>query len=595
MCGIFGIIHPASDQKVEALNRMSHSLTHRGPDEKGMYLFPRAALGHCRLNIIDLETGNQPMLTEDKQVGITYNGEIYGYKDIKKKLSFPFKTNSDTEVILALYQTHGSEMMRHLPGMFAFALWDEKKQKLFCARDRFGEKPFYYAIGRHNEFIFSSEIKAILSTGLVSEEIYRPALNHYLKRLYIHPHETIYSDIKCLPPGHFLEYDHSGISLHNYWELPAENSDLSFLEASEKFTYLFKQAVQRQLIADVPVGAFLSGGLDSTTIVSEASKINPELKTFSYGFNNEFNNELKYAKIAAEHYQTTHSELIENMDGIEELMINMQSIYDEPFADSSCIPTYLISKSAASEIKVVLTGDGGDELLGGYIRWYHPIESFQHSISKKSLLSQISKRLGFQSETKGKIGPGLKKYKSISELHNSQRDYFTQKDLTEFGFDLLESKMYSEDPINLDDVFRCDMSHYLPGDLLVKVDRASMANSLEIRSPFLDKDLAEFCISLPANYKVSNGIGKILLRSAYEDTWPEKIKYRGKMGFGAPVHQWLKKTEFIELKNEYLLNKNKSIYSYLEYDKVMEFFQKSNYQEWILLNLSLWLEHRKRC
>jgi asparagine synthase (glutamine-hydrolysing) len=594
MCGIFGIIHPDCNQKSEALNRMSQSLTHRGPDDEGLYFFPKAALGHCRLNIIDLESGNQPMLADNGKIGITFNGEIYGFKDIKRHLAFEFKTSSDTEVILALYQKFGSKMLPHLPGMFAFALWDEKKQKLFCARDRFGEKPFYYAIGTNNEFLFASEIKAILASGLVSDEICVPSLIHYLKRLYIHPGESVYRHIHSLPPGHILEFSSEGLCINKYWAPPQEEKKLSLSEASEEFSFLFKQAVQRQLIADVPVGAFLSGGLDSTTIVSEAVKNYSDFRTFTFGFNNEFNNELEYAKATADQYQTNHTELEENVDEIGELLVKMQSIYDEPFADSSCIPTYLISKSASREMKVVLSGDGGDELLAGYTKWYQPVESLEKYLNKKNLYSRFLHKLGYKSAVSEEIDSSVIKHRSVSELHNTQRDYFNYQDFIEFGFDPADIQHFSENPETLKEVINCDITHYLPGDLLVKVDRASMANSLEIRSPFLDMDLAAFCMTLPVEMKINNGVGKYLLRNAYGKIWPPKIRKRDKMGFGAPVHQWLKMQDLIELKNEYLLNRNKTIYDFLEFNKVMEISQKSNYQEWIVLNLSLWLEHRKR-
>ena len=597
MCGIIGIIHPQVKDKEHNLEIMLDTLYHRGPDDRGIYFFKQSGLGHTRLSIIDPLNGNQPMVNRTAELGITFNGEIYGYKDLKLNLDYKFKTDTDTELILALYDIYGNNFVEKLPGMFAFGIWDEKENQLICARDRFGEKPFYYAFGINGEFIFASEIKAILASGLVQPKISNQSIVHFLKRLYVHPHQTIYSNIYSLPPAHILIYKDNKLDVKRYWNLPKLNDKISISEGIEQFRYLFNNAVRKQLVADVPVGAFLSGGLDSSTIVDVASRIQPDLQTYSFGFSNELNNELHFAKAVAEKNNTVHFEMEEKIKGLSDLIINMQTIYDEPFADSSNIPTYLISKFASNNIKVILSGDGGDEMMAGYGYWYQPIHSLQNYLTREknqsgnvNKLHSILMKLVSPQRNRDLIeGERLfSKYKNISNLFLSQRDYFNSNDLIEFGF---ENVMLNniESPENIEDVLRLDIEDYLPGDLLVKIDRASMANSLEIRSPFLDKDLAEFCISLPHRLKIKNGQGKYLMRKSFSHRWPKIVRSRKKMGFGAPVDIWLARKDIIDLKGDCLYNKSNPLYDFLDYDKVNQFRNKNNYQEWILLNLSLWM------
>ena len=328
--------------------------------------------GHVRLSIVDLGSGQQPMLSSDKNEAIVFNGEIYGYKDIKKSLGdYAFATNSDTEIILALYKRYGHDLVDKLPGMFSFALWDERKKELFCARDRFGEKPFYYAYGTGGELVFASEIKSILASGLIEPKIDAGSVAHYLKHLYVNPYKTIYSNIFVLPPAHTLAYSDGKLTIRRYWQPPAIDNNIGLEEAARKFKDLFSKAVASQLVADVPVGAFLSGGIDSSSVVAIASQYQKKLKTLSFHFKDGIN-ELPFAREIAAKYGTEHIELFDRDHDIGTLLLKMNDIYDEPFADSSNIPTYLISKLAREHVKVVLTGDGGDELLGGYASWYRP-------------------------------------------------------------------------------------------------------------------------------------------------------------------------------------------------------------------------------
>ena len=594
MCGIAGIVKRNVIRDKNIINSMVESIKHRGPDGKGVYFFDNCVLGHTRLTIIDLINGDQPMLSVDGNVGLTFNGEIYGYQAIKSQIYYPFNTTSDTEVLLALYQEYGTKILEKLPGMFSFGLWDVKKHMLFCARDRFGEKPLYYAFGKTGEFIFASEIKAIIASGLIDPQIDQVSLQYYLKRLYVHPSKTIYSNIFSLPPAHYLTFQNNKCNINSYWELPEKDETIGLGSAVENFKFLFEQAVKKQLVADVPVGAFLSGGLDSSTVVAVASNYDSSLRTFSFGFNDKQKDELPYARSVANKYRTDHNELIEDLNDLGDIIIQMQTVYDEPFADSSNVPTYILSKLASKYIKVVLSGDGGDELLAGYSYWYNDIDILQEYLNNSNnylykLFKKISPFNNFNNTSKAK--KLYNHYGSLDNLYFSQRECFNSNDLQQFGFKSTDEFVTEEMPRSLDEVLRLDIKNYLPGDILVKTDRASMANGLEIRSPFLDIDLASFCISLPQTLKINNGHDKVLLRRAYEKDWPKSIQTRKKMGFGAPVQEWLKRKDLISLKNEYLLNKNKKIHSYLDYNKTSQYFQKSNYQEWTLLIFSLWLEH----
>jgi len=604
MCGISGIVFQANKNYKEHISRMVGTLKHRGPDDDGLLVFENCILGHSRLSIVDLSTGNQPMLSVNNDCAITFNGEIYGYHAIKKDLQdYRFRTNSDTEVILALYEKYRESLMPQLPGMFAFAIWDECEKKLFCARDRFGEKPFFYTYGKNGEFIFASEIKALLANGLVAPILNRKAIDDYLHRCYIHPHLTVYENIYTLPPAHILRYQNGKLTIERYWELPKTDYALDIEEAVRIFADLLEKAVRTQLVADVPVGAFLSGGLDSTTIVALASKYKSNLRTFSFGFQGNLN-ELKYAKEAAKKYKTDHYELIEEKEVTGDLLVEMQNVYDEPFADSSNIPTYIICKKASRYGKVVLTGDGADELLAGYTWLYTPLlfmeKEFKYYLLKFVLnylvdrvfiRARIARRNFAQYAKKGLLY--RHRFNSIFEAHKDQNIYFSDSELKELGMDMKRADikndlngMYSN---TVDDALRMDLETYMPGDILVKTDRASMAHGLELRAPFLDVKFAEFCISLPSRLKINHESDKFILRKAFSDSWPSLIKYRGKQGFGSPVSEWLKQESFHELKVRYLNNSKNKIYEIIPYDKSKSYIEKDNYQTWILLVLSMWM------
>jgi asparagine synthase (glutamine-hydrolysing) len=480
---------------------------------------------------------------------IVFNGEIYGYKELRRDTPFDYRTESDTEVILAMYARHGIDFIRRLPGMFAFALWDRRRQSLFAARDRFGEKPFFYAITAQNELLFASELKAIVASGLIEPRIDPASITHYLNKGYVDPARSIYANVHVLPPAHALEFSGGQLRTFRYWEFPEPRRDISLQQACEQFETLLSRAVDRQLIADVPVAAFLSGGLDSSTIVGQAVKHKPDLTTLSYRFSDGLD-EGPFARAVAQMHGTRHIELFDEKVEIAGLLGKMAGVYDEPFADSSAIPTYLICKKAREFSKVVITGDGGDELLGGYVSRYRPMVIFADELGAnraqtlvKWLLFGTLRKLFPQRANLNNQANGLKTrlaFGTVPEALDEICASFSRAELARYG--LVRPNVQVDFPLEneVNDAMKTDLRGYMPGDILVKTDRAAMANALELRAPFLDVDLAEFLISLPGALKIDRNEDKIVMRRAFAKTWPPMLRGRGKQGFGAPVPQWLK-------------------------------------------------------
>jgi asparagine synthase (glutamine-hydrolysing) len=583
MCGIAGIAGKNVQRYQQQVKQMTDCISHRGPDGDARSAFENAVLGHRRLSIIDLSTGDQPMHSPFG-ASIVFNGEFYGFLDIKKRLEYNWQTTSDTEVILALYHKYGAtDFTRHVRGMFALAIWDEKEQQLVAARDRFGEKPFYYALTKDNEIVFASEIKAILASGLVEPVISTEALTHYLQHLYVHPDHSIYKNIFVLPPAHYLLYKDGKIHIHRYWDLPKEQLNISKEEAREESYRLLQKAVREQLVSDVPVACFLSGGLDSSTITALAAMARPQpLTTISFSFGSD-KSELQYSRQIAAKYKTENIELHQDDFNIANWFLKMSAIYDEPFADSSNIPTYLISQMAAKHFKVVLTGDGGDELMAGYRGWYRSLYQLQHPEGISGTMKNLIKKTLHA------------KYRStdIAEMHLQQNVYFNTgelQSLAKFKTGYSYNKFLRQPYNTVDAAMRMDLQDYMPGDILVKTDRAAMANSLELRAPFLDVDFAEFCIALPEDYKINGQDDKILLRESFRHLWTKDIATRDKQGFGAPVDQWLMQKEMQQLKNDVLLNPGCKIYEWLEPSATAAYAAKNNYQTWLLLTLALWMQ-----
>lgn len=603
MCGIAGVVAtPLTVEHRRALQRMTDALTHRGPDAQGHSVFAGCALGHRRLSIVDLSGGAQPMTTEGGRTGVTFNGEIYGYQDLRRGFpDYRFHTQSDTELILATYQRYGPDSAKHLPGMFAFAIWDESKQELLCARDRFGEKPLYFASGRSGEFIFASEIKSILASELIDPELDRAAIARYLQRQCVGTDQSIYANIRSLPPAHCLRYRNGQVELSRYWSLPELDDDIDIDEAAERFGSLLRDAVGRQLIADVPVGAFLSGGLDSTTICQVASGLVEDLRTFSFDFEGD-HSEIGYARAAASAYHTRHEELAAGSANLAALITLMQRVYDEPFGDTSAIPTYLLAREARRHVKVVLTGDGGDELFGGYT-WYKPLLWMQRE-GRVGLLrwtaARILNRLCNAAGVPGAAARELRiiglaygrQYESPLAAHRSQMSFFTRLELDQIEASpgLVDAGNAVASSGSMDDVIRQDIQDYMPADILTKIDRASMAHGLELRAPFLDVEFASFCLSLPYRLKVSTNEDKIILRRAFAAQWPEAIRGRTKQGFGAPLARWFKNQAVLELEGRYLRDPAAPIYDHISYGGAQALLRQGKLmQRWTLLVLGVWL------
>ena len=575
MCGIVGIVGSENHKIIE---KMCNALKHRGPDSEGFYFGENVNLGMRRLKIIDLENGDQPMFNKDKSIVTVFNGEIYNYEELRINLidsGISLKTQSDTETIAFLYEKYGYDFLNKLRGMFGIAIWDKKKQRLVLARDRLGIKPLYYYFN-NGRLIFSSEIKAILANPNISKEINLNALHHYLTFGYIPAPLSIFKNIYKILPGHFLVFQEKKIELKRYWDI---NNNFDFRDfqdqkvVEEKLMDLINESIKLHMISDVPVGAFLSGGLDSCSIVALASKFSTKpIKTFSIGFDDKYLNELENAKLLANMYQTDHSEFIvapTDIDVLEDIMFS----YDEPFADSSAIPTYFVSKFASENVKVVLSGDGGDEIFAGYGNYKaDKIAKLLNKIpiiSNKNFLSFISNILNVDNNLRGfnnqirKIAKILSFEPSIghvfwlsifnqeekNQLYQSQKlNKLNTIDSLDFFRNYFQN-FKSDDFIN--DCINVDIKTILPDDYLTKVDRASMANSLEVRVPLLDHKLVEFCTAIPSKMKLKGLTTKKLLKNIIKKDIPKEILFGRKKGFSVPLNRWFRQ-DFSTLLEKYL-------------------------------------------
>ncbi|MCT2407862.1 asparagine synthase (glutamine-hydrolyzing) [Chryseobacterium antibioticum] len=595
MCGIAGIIANNARNYQEEIQKMTDSMIHRGPDSSHYEFYDHAALGHRRLSIIDLsDNGKQPMFSNTKNECIVLNGEIYGYLDIKKNYAeYPYHGGSDTEVILAMYQRKQENLIHDLPGMFAFAIWDNQKEQLFCARDRFGEKPFFYAIGSNNEFIFASEIKAILASGLIQPQINTDALSHYLQYGYVSTYQSIYSNIFTLPPAHQLIWKEGKITVSRYYSLPAKDRTISLSDAKEEFFYLLKNAVKKQLIADVEVGSFLSGGLDSSSIVAMVNEFLPKQTTISFGYDHK-DSELKFAKEIADRYNTNHREVHEQKGDVAESLLKISPFLDEPFADTSYLPHYEICKNARKSLTVALSGDVGDELFGGY-HFYTVENKLKNHFSYKNIIAQFGLKLYQKARQTSFVTQQNLKFSSILDFHqNFVRNDFNKTERERLGLvsDYKQSYSFTPNPDSLNDIMRVDLEHYVPGNMMVKSDRMAMANSLEVRTPFLDIDFAEFCIQLPEQLKLTHDNDKIILREAMGSYWTETIRKRHKQGFGMSVKSWFAEDNLMKLSNDLLKNRDQKIFNYIDFDAAQKFQTKDN-KHWNLLQLALWAHNNQ--
>ncbi len=555
MCGIAGFIdvQRSRDSAEQLIDSMCKIIRHRGPDDQGVWVGDGVALGMRRLSIIDLAGGHQPIFNEDSSILVVFNGEIYNYRELQKELQecgHRFATRSDTEVIVHAYEEYGDDCVKHFRGMFAFALWDRKRQRLLAARDRFGKKPLnYYWDGQR--LIFGSEIKSILEAG-IPREINPIALDEYLVCRYVPAPNTLFRGVSKLPAAHILIYEDGQIRTPRYWELsftPTCQDDE--VTAIDRTLTLLKEAVSVRLMSEVPLGAFLSGGVDSSIVVGLMSqRMSQPVKTFSIGFEEDDYSELPYARQVAKHFGTEHHEFFVRPDLVL-VLPQLAWAYDEPFSDDSMLPTYYVSKLAREYVTVVLTGDGGDEIFAGYTY-------YQREFSINRLPPFIRSLLGYGSLL---LPDGIR---GKQRLHNMSCDLATRHIRSIMLFpDHSRSAIYSQEYFTrvrehypyerlvgqfssvphldlLSQMQYVDVRTYLADDILVKVDKASMFNSLETRAPMLDHYLAEYVSSLPTTIRVRNGVLKYLLKKVAADLLPAGILTRAKQGFSVPLKYWFR-------------------------------------------------------
>ncbi len=559
MCGIAGFFFNNRSAPAGLVKAMCDEIRHRGPDDEGFHVDGGCAIGMRRLSIIDLNTGHQPIANEDRSVWIVFNGEIYSYRELREDLErrgHRFQTHTDTETIVHLYEEYETEALARLRGMFALAIWDARRGRLLLARDRFGKKPLYYAI-RPEGLYFGSELSCFQQTGIPLDPD-PEALRLYFQFNYIPDPYSAYQAVRKLPAGSWLAYDRNGsVSAGRYWRPPVpgvrSTGTHSEADTAAQIRRKFDESVRIRMIADVPLGAFLSGGIDSSSVVASMALQSPEpIRTFSIGFEESAFNELPFAAMVAQTYHTDHHEIVVRPDSLS-LVQKLVDHFGEPFGDSSAIPTYIVSEFAARFVKVALSGDGGDELFGGYesflavskwgrldriplfVRRFldHVAGWLPYSAYGKNYLRMISRASALERYFEFNYAP----YFLRSRLLEPEwmlpaeagflRSTFTECLLPEDA-DILSHAMYFESTANL------------TGDMLVKVDRMSMANSLEVRCPLLDHELAALAAAVPHSWKIAAGRGKRILLTALGDRLPAELLSRGKMGFGVPLAAWFR-------------------------------------------------------
>lgn len=626
MCGICGIYNYSDKSPVEPprLKKMNDALYARGPDDEGYFIKGNIGLANKRLSIIDVEGGNQPIFNEDGNVCVVYNGEIYNYielrEDLKKK-GHIFKTKTDTEVIVHLYEQYDEDFLKFLRGMFAFALWDSRQEKLILARDRFGIKPLVY-YDRGGRLLFASETKAIVNDDKIERELDFEAVHYYLTYLSVPSPLTIYKSIKKLPPATIVICHKGRVIEKKYWSLEPKRLKFNSVEEyGDVFYGLLKDSIKSQLMSDVPLGVFLSGGLDSSSTVGLMSQLSSQsVRTFSIGFEEKNYDELEYARFIAKRFNTEHHELImtpKDIGGMENLIWNL----DEPHGNSSALAIYLVSKLAVPYVKVALTGIGGDELFGGYHAYIADKLSFYYFILPKMIIQRavpnLLSRIKIDSQNPSRTRKVLRFLKSAylpySKRHSKWMSLsgFDDEEKNELYSDFLKKQtdglrsfaVTSEyfdraESLGLDylnTAMFVDLNTYLNNDVLQHVDRMTMANSLEARVPFLDHKLVEFALAIPSNLKLKGLTSKYLIRNSMKGLLTDKITKRHKHGFGVPISEWFK-SDFIR-KNTYEFLNESSIkrrgFFKVEYvKKLTEEHLKgkvdNSHKLWLIMILEIW-------
>lgn len=627
MCGIAGFSKVSNlnlEESQPILQKMCDAIRHRGPDDSGYYCNDDIALGFRRLSIIDLAGGHQPLFNEDRTIAVVFNGEIYNFQEIRAKLltqGHRFSTLSDTEVLVHLYEETGEACVRELQGMFAFVLWDSRNKKLLAARDRMGKKPFYYTLA-HGAFLFASELKSLMQHPDVVKRLSLSALTRYLAFEYVPTPATILENIYKLEAAHYLIWQHGKLTITPYWQHEVcGNEQLSEQECGEQLESLLREAVRRRLMSDVPLGVFLSGGIDSSSVVAMMAELLPpeQIKTFSIGFCESSFDESSYARTVAHHFHTSHYEKILSCQTLLELLPTVIPVLDEPLGDASIIPTYLLAQFTRQHVTVALGGDGGDELLAGYptfqahrfAEMYTQLPScLRHFVVEPlarhlpvstrnfSLDFKIKKFLeGVQSDPYVRQQMWLGSF-TPEELRQLLRPEVQPCcEIAEVYSPLTRHLEHLTSGTPLEKILYLYTKLYLQDDILVKVDRATMANSLEARAPFLDTAVVEFIDQIPLKYKLNGFTTKYLLKKILKKRLPAGIVGRPKKGFGIPVAAWLKKDLrplLLQLLARDKLERER-IFQYPYVNRLMEeHFQgkKDNRKKlWTLLAFEMWLGH----
>ncbi len=627
MCGICGIVYADRRRAVseKLIERMNYVQRHRGPDDFGVWVKDNVGLGQARLSIIDLSPlGHQPMCNEDGSIWITFNGEIYNFPEIRERLlarGHKFRSRTDSEVILHLWEEKGPDLVEDLRGMFAIALWDERQKTLFLARDRMGKKPLFYA-DLPDRIVFGSEIKAILQDPEFKPEPDLEAIHYYLAYQSVPSPYSAFKGVKKLPPAHYLIARNGQTQIKRYWKLSYRDqlsveSEAAQRDLQEEIIERLREAVKIRLISDVPLGAFLSGGIDSSIVVAlMAGLMDQPVKTFSIGFTEDEYNELPYARMVAERYQTEHHEFIVTPDA-RAIFPQLIWHYNEPFADSSAIPTYYVSKLAREHVTVVLTGDAGDENFAGYPRYqfkgeYEPDFGPAYPTVLQRLLNPAS-----DSRLQPFLGRGKTTWRDLQRMRDlkclryfyyyrithfhegyQQQLYtpeFFQRLDGKFAVDILLEK-YRQSGVSafLDSTLYTDLHLYLPDTLMTKTDIAGMTHSLEARMPLLDHKFLEFAARIPSGLKLKDGlISKYIFKKAVEPYLPEEVIYRKKMGFGVPIDHWFR-DELKEMVFDTLLSQRAIERGYFQRSYVENMLERHSageswqYLIWNLLMLELW-------
>jgi asparagine synthase (glutamine-hydrolysing) len=560
VCGIVGIVGVNARDRVHSMRTMRDAIVHRGPDSAGEYLDPHAALGVRRLRIIDLATGDQPQCDESRNAWTVFNGEIYNYRELRDELSargHRFATQSDTEVVVHLYEEHGEDFVRRIDGMFALAVWDARERKLILTRDRLGKKPLLYRESA-GELVFASEHLAIVQSLAPHPPVDRRAVALYLRLGYVPAPHDAFAGVEKLGPAELLVWSNGSSVRRRYWDLPSDVVDIPVADAVSEVRRLVDRSVAKRLMSDVPLGVFLSGGLDSSVIVASMAAQSARIRTFTIGFDERDYSEISHARRIAERFGTEHHELIVRPDALEVLPTLVRH-YGEPYADSSAVPTFYLARMAREHVTVALGGDGGDELFGGYRRYRamqlaaaldpipRAIRRGAWRLVRRVVPSTGSERTGparLRRFMRAAAEPVATRYLQMTGIFSSDR--LIDAATPEFKNEIIcaEQELSTRAGATVGDalarVQRLDLTLYLPGDLLVKVDIASMTNSLEVRAPFLDRELVEYATRLPSGLKIRGGMGKWLLRQAFADVLPPETAARTKQGFGLPVGAWLR-------------------------------------------------------